>query len=77
MMIMYPNIETERIRSGLTQKELSEKISITRKCYYNWQANGRIPASKISEMADSFDCSVDYLLGRSDVRKYAATIKIV
>ena len=75
MPVMYPNIETERIHYGLSQEELSEKIGITRKCYYNLQTSGRIPASKISEMADLFDCSADYLLGRSDVRKYAVRIQ--
>lgn len=75
MPVMYPNIETERIHCGLSQEELSEKIGITRKCYYNWQTSGRIPASKISEMADLFDCSTDYLLGRSDVRKYTVRIQ--
>lgn len=70
MPVRYPNIEAERIRSGLTQQELSTRIGITRKCYYNWQLSGHIPASKILVMADLFDCSTDYLLGRSDMRKY-------
>ncbi|WP_295218149.1 helix-turn-helix transcriptional regulator [Ruminococcus sp.] len=75
MKTKYPNIESERSKLGLSKEEFSAKIGITRKCYYNWQTVGRIPASKISEMADLFDCSVDYLLGRSDVRKYAVTIQ--
>ena len=74
MNVKYPNIEAERIRSGLTQQELSERIGITRKCYYNWQLSGHIPASKILVMADLFDCSTDYLLGRSDMRKYPTSV---
>lgn len=73
--IKYPNIESERAYLGLSQDELSEKIGITRKCYYNWQTKGSIPVSKLLEMADLFGCSIDYLLGRSDVRGYAVKIQ--
>ena len=75
MQAKYPNIDSEMAKLGLSKEEFSKKIGITRKCYYNWQSSGRIPASKISEMADLFDCSADYLLGRSDVRKYAVAIQ--
>ena len=74
MQVRYPNIEAERILNGLTQQELSERIRITRTCYYNRQLRGHIPASKILVIAYLCDCSTDYLLGRSDVRKYPTSV---
>jgi DNA-binding XRE family transcriptional regulator len=71
----YPNIDAERVKKGLSQEELSKLLGITRKCYYNWQTNGCIPSSKLIELADLFDCSVDYLLGLSDIRSRIVTFK--
>lgn len=65
------NIEVEQIRNGYTQDEISDKLGITRKTYQNWLNNGNIPIQKLIELSDFFDCSVDYLLGRSDSRRFA------
>jgi len=59
---MYPNIEAERARKGLSQEELAEMLGVTRKTYYNWLVKGRIPQSKLVRMADIFEVSVEYLL---------------
>ena len=61
---MYPNIEAERARRGLSQSELASKLKITRKTYYNWLKNNKIPMNKIKEMANIFDVSIDYLLSQ-------------
>ncbi len=61
----YPNIEAERIRLGITQEQLTEQLNCTRKSYYNWLNNGNIPCSILIALADIFDCSIDYLLGRT------------
>lgn len=63
--LKYPNIEAERARLGLSQDDLSEKLGTTRKTYYNWTSSGNIPVQTLSDLADMFDCSVDYLLGRT------------
>lgn len=64
--LMYPNIEAERVRSGLSQEELIEKLEYKeRKSYYNWLSSGNIPTSVLVKMADIFDCSIDYLLGKT------------
>lgn len=62
--MLYPNIEAERARNAMTVDELSEKLGVTRKTVYNWQRSGHIPAEKLVQMADLFNCTVDYLLGR-------------
>lgn len=62
---IYPNIEAERVRKNVSQEELSEIIGFERKSYYNWLSNGKIPAAVLVKLADYFDCSIDYLLGRT------------
>lgn len=59
---LYPNIEAERARKGLTVEKLTQLIGVTRKTYYNWIAKGKIPQSKLEKMADLFEVSTDYLL---------------
>lgn len=61
----YPNIEAERARSGVSNDTLAEKLGVTRKTLYNWMEKGNIPVSALIQMADLFECSIDYLLGRS------------
>jgi DNA-binding XRE family transcriptional regulator len=60
----YPNIDAERARKGMSNDTLAEKLGVARKTLYNWMDNGNIPASALIQMADLFDCSIDYLLGR-------------
>ena len=61
---MYPNINAERARKNMTMEQLSHNLGVTRKTVYNWIAKGSIPQQKAEQMAELFDCSVDYLLGR-------------
>lgn len=68
---MYPNIEAERIRIGLSQDELVKKLNYKeRRSYYAWISSGNIPTSVLILMADLFDCSIDYLLGRTKNPNY-------
>lgn len=64
-MEKYPNISAERARADLSMEELATKLNVTRKTVYNWIARGDIPQSKLEQMAELFECSIDYLLGRS------------
>lgn len=65
---MYINIEAERARHKLSLDELSKKIGVERKTLYNWQLNGKIPATALIKMSEVFNCSVDYLLGLTECR---------
>lgn len=71
MKTLYPNIEAERIRLQLTQEELSERLGIERKTYYSWLIKGHIPTSELIKMGEMFDCSIDYLVGRTRNPKLA------
>lgn len=61
----YPNIDAERARKGLSNDRLAEELGVARKTLYNWLNNGNIPLTALIQMADMFDCSIDYLLGRN------------
>lgn len=58
----YPNLEAERARHDMTIERLTEMLGVTRKTYYNWCAAGKIPMSKLEDMAKIFGVSIDYLL---------------
>lgn len=52
---------------GMTIKELLEKCGISRNFVYAIEKNNQIPSvDKVEKIADQLDCSVDYLLGRTD-----------
>lgn len=64
--IKYPNIEAERARRGFSQQELLEQLGYKeRKTYSTWISSGNIPTSALVKMSDLFNCSIDYLLGRT------------
>lgn len=43
---MYPNIDAERARKGMSVENLTAKLGVTRRTYYNWLEKGKIPQSK-------------------------------
>ena len=52
---------------GVTAKELSEKLCIGKNQFKYWADKGNTPnAETVSKLADYFDVSVDYLLGKTD-----------
>ena len=52
---------------GLTQKELSEKIGVKSYIIANWEINRSAPSiSDLIKLADFYQVSVDYLIGRED-----------
>ena len=69
--MLFPNIEAERARRGLTKSELAKRLNVSdatlKNCMYG---KTEIPSSKIVELAKLFDTSTDYLLGlTSDIHK--------
>lgn len=49
---------------GLSQREIAEKIGVTRSNYVKYENGTTSPILKIQELADLFNVSTDYLLGR-------------
>lgn len=52
---------------GMTLKEFSEKVNISQSILSEWKNGNRKPSlSTIIKVADVFNCSVDYLIGRTN-----------
>jgi Predicted transcriptional regulators len=69
--MLQDRIKEERSRKKLTQEELGQIIGITQQAVGRWEKGIASPDREVLEkLADFFDVSVDYLLGRSDIRNY-------
>ena len=56
-----------REEKGLSQREIAKKLHIPPTTYGGYENNKREPNSEmLITLADFFNCSIDYLLGRSD-----------
>ena len=63
-MFRIQELRTER---GLTQRELAEKIGVKNYTVANWEQNRTEPSVRdLIDLANFFECSVDYLIGRED-----------
>ena len=56
-----------RLRSGMTQKELAEKLHVTQGAVSHWEHGISYPTSrKLPEIARLFECTMDELLQEAD-----------
>lgn len=61
-----------RLEEGLTAEELSVKLGFARTTYSNWESGIREPNMDIIiKIADFYNVTVDYLLGRADHKEGA------
>ncbi len=52
---MLTNIETERVRKGLTQEQLASQLGVSHKTYYNWINEKKdIPSQKLKKISRMF-----------------------
>ena len=67
MEILGQRLLLLRKQKGLAQKDVAERIGISFNSYCRYEKNEREPmAPTIVAMADYFNVSADYLLGRTD-----------
>ena len=68
--ILGKRIELERIRLGLNQIELAKKLNLSSSASISqYESGDRIPNDDIKlKMCEVFNCSLDYLMGKSDIR---------
>ena len=56
-----------RIEKGFTQKQIAEGIGVTEQAYQRYEYGKVVPSALVLlALADFFDVSLDYLVGRSD-----------
>lgn len=66
-MKFYPRIRELREDHDFTQKKLGEAINLPQRTYAYYESGQRmVPPEVLCALADFYDVSVDYLLGRTD-----------
>ncbi|GMA48022.1 helix-turn-helix domain-containing protein [Tetragenococcus muriaticus] len=66
----YKNIRSIREDNDITQRQVAELLNVSQNTYSQYET-GKIEwtASTLIQLADYFDVSVDYLLGRTKNKK--------
>lgn len=60
------NIEPLRKSRNLTRRDLAQKVGVTEGNIYKWERGHNYPGIRYAiQLADFFEVSLDYLLGRS------------
>lgn len=60
-------IKELRKTAGLTQENAAKKLNISRQVFANYENEINQPSPEmLCEIADLFNCSIDYLVGRED-----------
>lgn len=63
------NLKKIRQENEMTQEELAKKINTSRSNIANYENDKNMPSIEIlNKLSEIFNCSIDYLLGKSDVR---------
>ena len=63
-------IKNLREDHDLTQQQLAGILHISQRAYSNYESGTRkIPLDILSALADYYDCSIDYLLGRTKKKR--------
>ena len=56
-----------RLEKGLTQKQVAAALGITEQAYQRYEYGKTVPSALVLiALADYFDVSLDYLVGRSE-----------
>lgn len=59
------NIKKLRLQNGLNQVEFAKCMNVTKQCVSNWENDNVLPSIEmLVRMADFFQVTTDYLLGR-------------
>ena len=70
VMGMYERIRNLREDHDLKQEDLAKVLNCTQACYSNYENGKRdIPVEVLDALADYYQVSVDYLLGRTNKKE--------
>ena len=66
----FQRIQDLRTDADLSQRELSEILHISQRSYSHYETGSRnIPIEMLIRLANYYDTSIDYLVGRTDRKK--------
>lgn len=67
--MIYKRIRDLREDADLTQKQVGEAINVPQRTYAYYESGQRmVPPQVLCALADFYNVSVDYILGRTDRR---------
>ena len=68
-MMRFENIRSLRIDKGYTQRQIAEVLGISQNTYSQYEVGVlNYPVDALLKLADLYGVSVDYLLGRTNVK---------
>jgi transcriptional regulator with XRE-family HTH domain len=68
--VLPERLKILRKEKGFTQRQIADDLSIDQSNYAGYESGRRVPPpDKLAKLANLFGVSVDYLLGRSDIRR--------
>ena len=66
----FQRIQDLRTDADMSQKQLSEILHISQRSYSHYETGSRnIPVEMLIRLANCYDISVDYLVGRTDKKE--------
>lgn len=66
----FQHIQDLRTDADMSQKQLSEILHISQRSYSHYETGSRnIPVEMLIRLANYYDISVDYLVGRTDKKE--------
>ena len=67
MSIFSEQLKKLRLNNKVTQTDIANNIGVTLRAYQYYEADKMEPTmTKLTALADYFDVSIDYLVGRTD-----------
>lgn len=70
MVKVYYSFKEIREDKGYTQKDIAKILNTTQQQYSKYELGIQIiPLEKINTLANYYNTSIDYLVGRTDIRK--------
>lgn len=68
-MMKFETIRSLRIDNGYTQAQIAEYLNVKQNTYSQYEIGTlNYPIDVLMKLADFYNVSVDYLLGRTDVK---------
>lgn len=70
MQTLAEQLKKIRAEMGFTQKQVADGIGIAEQAYQRYEYGRTVPSALVLiALADYFDVSLDYLVGRSDIKE--------
>lgn len=69
-MTFWERLKSLMDEKQITAKQITQELHISKNSFTYWKQNGNIPRGDILEaLANYFECSIDYLLCKTDIKK--------